>query len=276
LRQNLETARRLGPSSAVDHAGASDAPARVLVRFGTLATLIEETSGEHSIRTSRLAELIAADFGCTEATQGDVALAGLLHDIGKLAVPSYLLSKEERHLPAEAASFEQHPELGARLLEHPAFAARPPVVAAVRYHHERYDGEGYPFRLRKKAIPIEARIVGIAEAFDEMIHTNPRHRDPWSVRRALEELLRQRGKRFDPQLTDVLVERVRWLQREQGDLDDCLAREAEEWTLVKARRRLRDYLDEQEKPELQAKTRSDDAVGTGDRVTLTAPPAQRS
>jgi hypothetical protein len=109
-----------------------------------------------------------------------------------------------------------------------------------------------------------------------MIHTNPRHRDPWSVRRALEELLRQRGKRFDPQLTDVLVERVRWLQREQGDLDDCLAREAEEWTLVKARRRLRDYLDEQEKPELQAKTRSDDAVGTGDRVTLTAPPAQRS
>lgn len=256
LEQALQTARRLGPSSAVDPASTNDSPARALVRFGTLATLVEETSGEHSIRTSRLAELIASDFGCTEATQSDVALAGLLHDIGKFAVPAYLLSKEERHLPMELASFEQHPELGARLLENQVLAARPPVIAAVRYHHERYDGQGFPFRLRKKAIPIEARIVGIAEAFDEMIHTNPRHRDPWSVRRALEEMLRQRGKRFDPQLTDVLVERVRWLQREQGDLDDCLAREAEEWTLVKARRRLRDFLDEPENSATNARSQT--------------------
>ena len=244
LHESVHIARRLGPSSAVDAAATTDAPARVLVRFGMLATLIEETSGEHSVRTSRLAELVAADFGCSEETRDDVALAGLMHDIGKLAVPSYLLAKEDRHTPAELAAFEQHPELGARLLEHEAFKARPPVVSAVRYHHERYDGQGFPSRLRKRAIPIEARIVGIAEAFDEMIHTNPRHRDPWSVRRALEEMLRQRGKRFDPQLTDVLVERVRWLQREQGDLDDCLAREAEDWTLVKARRQLRDMLDE--------------------------------
>ena len=93
------------------------------------------------------------------------------------------------------------------------------------------------------SIPITARIVGICEAFDEMIHSTARKREPWTVRRALEELLRQRGKRFDPRLVDLLIERVRRLQREFGGVDEALSGTADRSTLVLARRRLREMLD---------------------------------
>jgi putative nucleotidyltransferase with HDIG domain len=244
LRGKLAIAMRLAPASAVNGRASANDPTDVLVRFATLATLIEERSGEHGIRTSRLAQLIAAEYGCSEAAQQDVALAALLHDIGKLAVPPSILSKEDALNDEESDVLRQHPEYGAQVLAATALASRPAVIAAVRHHHEQFDGDGFPFKLKGTAIPVEARIVGIAQAFDEMVHATPRRREPLSVRRALEEMLRQRGRRFDPQLTDILVELVRRLQREEGDLDDCLTRDAEASTLVKARRQLRDMLDE--------------------------------
>jgi putative nucleotidyltransferase with HDIG domain len=244
LRGKLTVAMRLAPASAVNGRANANDPTDVLVRFATLATLIEERSGEHGLRTSRLAQLIAAEYGCSETAQQDVALAALLHDIGKLAVPPSILSKEDALNDEESDVLRQHPEFGAQVLAATALASRPAVIAAVRHHHEQFDGDGFPFKLKGNAIPVEARIVGIAQAFDEMVHATPRRREPLSVRRALEEMLRQRGRCFDPQLTDILVELVRRLQREEGDLDDCLTRDAEASTLVKARRQLRDILDE--------------------------------
>jgi HD-GYP domain-containing protein (c-di-GMP phosphodiesterase class II) len=243
-RGKLAIAMRLSPASAVNGRATANDPTDVLVRFGTLAALIEERSGEHGIRTGRLAQLIAKEYGCSHETQNDVALAGLLHDIGKLAVIPSILSKEDSLGEEEIAVLRHHPEYGAQLLSGTAFASRPAIVAAVRHHHEQFDGDGFPFKLKGAAIPVEARIVGIAQAFDEMVHATPRRHEPLSVRRALEEMLRQRGRRFDPQLTDILVERVRRLQREEGDLDDCLSREAEASTLVRARRQLREMLDQ--------------------------------
>jgi HD-GYP domain-containing protein (c-di-GMP phosphodiesterase class II) len=132
---------------------------------------------------------------------------------------------------------------GAALLEADGTLTRG-AIEAVRHHHERWDGGGFPFGLAGTAIPLGARLVGICEAFDEMIHSTARKREPMSVRRALEELLRQRGRRFDPQLVDLLIERVRRLQRDEGGLDEAVEAEADRSTYVLARRQMQSMLNE--------------------------------
>ena len=212
----------------------------VYERFAAVAVSIEEGSGEHGYRVGDLAAMLATDYGCDEIEVAAAAQAGRLHDIGKLCVPPAVLVKEDPLDEFEATIFCEHPLHGATVL---AGAALPhAVLDGVRHHHERWDGHGFPFRLAGEAIPLTARIVGIAEAFDEMIHSRARKREPWTVRRALEELLRQRGKRFDPRLVDLLIERVRDLQREFGGVDEALSGTADRSTLVIARRRLREML----------------------------------
>ena len=213
----------------------------VYERFTSVAVSLEESSGEHGYRVGDLAAMLAGDYGCDEAEIAAAAQAGRLHDIGKLCVPPTVLAKEDALDEFETAIFQEHPIHGTTLL---IGAGLPDAVLdGVRHHHERWDGQGFPFRLAGEAIPLSARIVGIAEAFDEMIHSTARKREPWTVRRALEELLRQRGKRFDPRLVDLLIERVRRLQREFGGVDEALSGTADRSTLVLARRRLRELLD---------------------------------
>ncbi|HQR21613.1 MAG TPA: HD domain-containing protein [Burkholderiaceae bacterium] len=245
-RQHLLVAARLAPSSAfalVPELRTTAALERgsVLQRFASVAVSLEESSGEHGLRVRELAAGLALDYGCDDGEIEDVQRAAELHDIGKLVVPPSVLSKEDPLDAFEMSVFREHPLHGAALLAEAGIGER--VVDGVRLHHESWDGNGYPFRLAGSSIPAVARIVGICEAFDEMIHSTARKREPWSVRRALEELLRQRGKRFDPRLVDLLIERVRRLQREFGGIDDALTAAADRSTLVIARRRLRELLE---------------------------------
>lgn len=226
--------------AAVGRAG-DLAPGDVYERFATIAVSLEEGSGEHGFRVSALAALLATDYGCDEAETEAARRGGAFHDLGKLCVPPAVLVKEDALDEFEVSAFREHPLHGATLLQDSGASAL--VLDAVRHHHERWDGQGFPFRLAGESIPITARIVGICEAFDEMIHSTARKREPWTVRRALEELLRQRGKRFDPRLVDLLIERVRRLQREFGGIDEALSGAADRSTLVVARRRLREMLD---------------------------------
>ena len=243
---HLRTAASLSGSSAFPLVselaiGPYSKSGSVYERFAAVAVSLEESTGEHGYRVGDLAAMLAGDYGCDELEVAAAAQAGRLHDIGKLCVPPSVLVKEDPFDEFETAIFREHPMHGATLL---ASAALPEaVVDGVRHHHERWDGGGFPFRLAGEAIPVTARIVGVADAFDAMIHSSARKRGPWSVRRALEELLRQRGKRFDPRLVDLLIERVRRLQREFGGLDEALSGTADRSTLVLARRRLRDMLD---------------------------------
>jgi HD domain-containing protein len=162
----------------------------------------------HSQRVQRIAVALGVELGLAADQLDVLRFAGLFHDIGKIGVPDAILTKPGRLTELEFEIVKRHPEDGARIVGrlHRLHAA----VPAVLHHHERWDGNGYPHRLRGDSIPLEAAIVGLADALDAM--TTDR---PYSCARPLdeatEEIVLNRGTQFAPAVVDAyvaLVERV--------------------------------------------------------------------
>ena len=151
-------------------------------------------SARHSETVGRYAELMARELGLSEQRVGRVRLAGLLHDIGKVGVANTILGKPGKLTDEEFAIIRQHPELGARILDHPTLADVRTWVAA---HHERPDGTGYPRGLAGAALPLEARIVAVADAYEAMT-SDRSYRSAIGHNRAHDELVRCSGTQFDP------------------------------------------------------------------------------
>lgn len=151
-------------------------------------------TGGHLWRVSRYAELLAEKAGLSDAEVARVAIGGFLHDLGKISIPDAILRKPDRLSPEEYEIVRTHPEVGSRLLAgHPlAELARP----AVQSHHERPDGRGYPRSLPQREIPLDARIVGICDAFDAMTSTRP-YRVGMPIEAALEIIRARLGTQFD-------------------------------------------------------------------------------
>jgi putative nucleotidyltransferase with HDIG domain len=127
--------------------------------------------------------------------------AALLHDIGKIAIPDAILLKPDRLAPEEWKVMQTHAEEGARIIERLGFVE--PVVPVIRHHHERLDGSGYPDGLRGEAIPLLARIVHLADAFDSMVTTRV-YRPARDSAAALAEIRRATGSQFCPLVVDGL------------------------------------------------------------------------
>lgn len=157
----------------------------------------------HSVRVSRYAVMIGEGLGLTPEQLATLRYAGLLHDIGKLAVEDRVLRKAGPLTPEERQAIKQHPVVGAAILgSASSFAA---LVPAVRHHHERFDGTGYPDGLAGEQIPLEARILAVADAFDAMTSDRPyRPAFAWDV--ACERLIQGRGTQFDPRAVDTFLE----------------------------------------------------------------------
>jgi HD-GYP domain-containing protein (c-di-GMP phosphodiesterase class II) len=128
--------------------------------------------------------------------------AAVLHDVGKLGLPDTVLGKPGPLSSEEWASMRQHPEIGRQVLEGVAFLA--PVLDIVATHHERWDGQGYPGRLAGAAIPLAARIIAVADAYDAMTTDRP-YRPALPEATARAELERGRGGQFDPQIVDAFL-----------------------------------------------------------------------
>ena len=151
-----------------------------------------------AVVAARLCERLALGVDEREA----ITYGALLHDVGKIGVPEALLSKPGPLTPDEWIVLRRHPEIGERIcrplgLSH-SFA---PIV---RHHHERWDGGGYPDALRGAGIPVGARIVALADAFDAMTHDRP-YRPAFPTAYALEEVRQQAGRQFDPDLTEPFI-----------------------------------------------------------------------
>ena len=131
-----------------------------------------------------------------------IALAGLLHDIGKIGIPESILDKPGKLTKEEYEIVKRHPEIGAEILS--SIRQFEEVVPAIRHHHERYDGRGYPDGLKGEEIPVMARIIAVADAFDAMLSKRP-YRDALSLNSAVKELQRNKGSQFDPQIVDILL-----------------------------------------------------------------------
>lgn len=158
-------------------------------------------SARHSETVGRYAEMMAKELGLGEQHVSQVRLAGLLHDIGKIAIPAAILDKPGPLTDAEYEVVKHHPELGAEMLAHPALAE---VRGWVATHHERPDGQGYPRGLLGQAVALEARIVAVADAYEAM--TSDRvYRASIGHAAAREELERNAGTQFDPDVVDAFI-----------------------------------------------------------------------
>ena len=159
----------------------------------------------HSERVALFARCLATVSGQTPETCQRIYLSGLLHDVGKIAVPDHVLQKPGKLTPEERAIIETHTESGWRVL-HQLEALRD-VLVGVLYHHENYDGTGYPDKLIAEKIPIDGRILAICDAFDAMTSNRP-YRQGMSIAKASEILRGGGGTFWDPELVTIFLDHI--------------------------------------------------------------------
>jgi diguanylate cyclase (GGDEF)-like protein/putative nucleotidyltransferase with HDIG domain len=164
----------------------------------------DDTTHDHLRRVKVYATEIGNDLGLTGPELQALEAAALLHDIGKLAVPEYIISKPGKLTPEEFEKMKIHPVVGAEILERVSFPY--PVVPVVRAHHEKWDGSGYPDGLKGEDIPIGARILGVVDCLDALA-SDRQYRRAFPLHVALEKVVADSGKSFDPRVVEVLQRR---------------------------------------------------------------------
>jgi putative nucleotidyltransferase with HDIG domain len=161
----------------------------------------DRESREHNLRVARLCVHIGRQMSMSASELRILARAGLLHDIGKLGIPNAVLDKHSALDEAEWMLMRSHPEMGLNLLDRAGQSSR--EVLAVLYHHERLDGSGYPYGLKAEAIPIEARIVAVADTFDALTSDRP-YRKACSHDEARRVLAEEAQSRLDAKAVSAL------------------------------------------------------------------------
>ena len=157
---------------------------------------------EHAHAVADLSRSVGMEFGLGEGALEALELGALLHDLGKLGVPEAIVQKPSPLTRFEMEIVERHPDIGARMIE-PLWCLRR-VAQTIRHHHERYDGGGYPDGLQGEEIPLAARIVAAADAYDAMVRGRPYARIRPRAE-AMRELMGEAGGQFDARVVAVLV-----------------------------------------------------------------------
>lgn len=172
----------------------------ILMAYDSAIALKDSYTGGHGRRVARYAVLIAEALELGSSAVDQVRQAALLHDLGKIGIPDAILHKPTRLSPEEHGTVCRHAGWGADILQ--AIPALHGLVPAIRHHHERYDGEGYPDHLQGSVIPRAARIIAVADALDAMTSSRA-YRPAISWPAAIVELQRDSGTAFDPSVIDA-------------------------------------------------------------------------
>ncbi len=165
----------------------------------------DKSTGRHSFRVAEYSVMIGRELGFSEAELESIRKTGLLHDIGKIGVPDSILNKPEKLSDEEYEIMKNHVVIGGEILKD--FTLIEHVADGAKYHHERYDGKGYIEGLKGEQIPLNARIIGLADAFDAMT-ANRVYRKALDMNYVVSELKRCRGIQFDPGLVDILLDLI--------------------------------------------------------------------
>ena len=201
------------------HAPESNVLATVVTTFGSALEVRDQPTGEHSRRVASNARTVGRLLGLRGPNLDMLEWGAFLHDLGKISVPDRVLLKPGPLSPEEYRVIQQHAEVGADLIE--AVDGRfVPVARAVRHHHERWDGTGYPDGLIGEHIPFEARIVAVVDVFEALTTRRP-YREPIHPDEALRYLLYHRGTHFDPSVVVAFADAC----AEDDILVDLTARE---------------------------------------------------
>lgn len=157
----------------------------------------------HSDRVSAFSVLIGEKLGLPESDIKKLRIGGLFHDIGKIGVPDSILLKDSKLTDDEYSQIKNHPSIGAHILSNATIFAD--IIPIVKHHHEKYDGNGYPAKLKGNDIPYLARIAAIADTFDAMTSVRP-YRHALPIDTVKEEFKKFSGIQFDPEITQIFLE----------------------------------------------------------------------
>jgi len=188
---------------------------KVIERQSMLASIIDTTlyrhvekntnRATHSNRVSQLCKYLGIALELPDKDVYKLEVSGLFHDIGKIAIQDYILNKKGPLTTQEWNEIMRHPEIGYWILS--TSLEMSDIAKYVLYHHERYDGSGYPKGLKQEEIPLLSRIIAIADSYDAM--TNHRsYKETLNHEMAINELIANKGKQFDPEIVDVFIEKV--------------------------------------------------------------------
>jgi putative two-component system response regulator len=181
-----------------------EAQIEIVERLATAAEFRDDDTGRHTQRVGELAVRIAHAAGFSDRDLDVLRRAAPLHDVGKIGVPDGLLLKPGALTSAEREQMKMHTVMGAQILSGGRSDLLRMSERIALSHHEQWDGSGYPYGLAGDAIPIEARIVAIADVFDALTHDRP-YRKAWPLDAVIAEIRRGRGGHFDPQLVDAFL-----------------------------------------------------------------------
>jgi len=190
-----------------------------LLRLAKAGEYRDEDTGNHVIRMAKYSRLIAEQLGLAAEECDAIELAAPMHDIGKIGIPDEILRKPARLSHCEFEIMKTHTVIGYEILkDSPSKYLQLGAVIALS-HHEKYNGTGYPHRLGTDDIPLPARIVSVADAYDALTSERP-YKPRWPMQKAIDYLNEQRGKFFDPQCLDAFFAELDRVNRIQYMLSD--------------------------------------------------------
>ncbi|MFH0877308.1 MAG: HD-GYP domain-containing protein [Candidatus Omnitrophota bacterium] len=176
--------------------------------MGTIKSLIAVLDSKmppaytHTPNFLKLVKVLGEELNLNAQDQESLKYASLLHDAGKINVPTEILTKTSQLTGEEYDIIKRHPVKSAEIIKH--LQILKPVMPIILYHHEKYDGTGYPSRLKAQKIPMGARVMAVADAFDAMVFGRP-YKERIPVERALEEIKKHSGTQFDPHIVKALI-----------------------------------------------------------------------
>jgi putative two-component system response regulator len=181
----------------------AEAQIEILHHLAVVSEYQDDDTGQHTQRVGALAGMLARALGQSEEQAELIRLAAPLHDIGKVGVPNHILLKADKLMPSEYEIMRSHTTVGGEIFAKSRF----PILQLAReislYHHERWDGTGYPQRLKGEHIPLSARIVAVVDTLDALTHGRP-YKRAISLHDAMKEIRAQSGQQFDPQVVDAV------------------------------------------------------------------------
>ncbi len=179
----------------------------VVQRLGRAAEYKDNETGMHVLRMSHYSKVLARAYGFSAEQAETLLHAAPMHDIGKIGIPDNILLKPGKLTDEEFAVMKTHPQIGAEILADGDSELLRIAKSVALTHHEKWDGTGYPQGLSKEAIPVEGRIVAVADVFDALTSKRP-YKEAWSVDKTLAFMKEQKGIHFEPRLIDLLIDNL--------------------------------------------------------------------